>query len=284
VHSLITLSADLCDSFYILADWVWDRRGVAKQAGFPFSEETITETILLDLKAAHPTEIIIVPLNKHYEGKFGADWEWCFTDSILYKPMLIQAKVLNDIDAEYNHIDRKIGNSDVRQIDRLIETASKRNVPALYAFYNHLSDKTRLPPSVKCPECWGIAIAPAEDVRRLLPDKTFDTLKTISTSWCNLVCRSDRQAEQPTDLPTKVHLTLDELLEASDSRLKSLDRPIHDRETQNFRPTNQAPNYVSVLRDLRGIDSADTRQRLIQSLSAQNPDLDGIVMISQQRE
>ena len=40
---------DLVTSFWRTAHWTWERRRVAKQIGFPFSEETITETILLDL-------------------------------------------------------------------------------------------------------------------------------------------------------------------------------------------------------------------------------------------
>jgi len=39
-----------------LSRMVWAKRGAAKGAGLPFNEETITETILLDLKTddVHP--------------------------------------------------------------------------------------------------------------------------------------------------------------------------------------------------------------------------------------
>jgi hypothetical protein len=45
---------------------------------FSFSEETITETILLELGTRHPKEISLLPFNKREEGRTGADWEWCF--------------------------------------------------------------------------------------------------------------------------------------------------------------------------------------------------------------
>lgn len=138
---------DLFTSLLCAAHWVWDRRRTAKLARFPFSEETVTETILLDLATQNPLEIQIVPFNKYQEAKTGADWEWCFYDQskTQFARMIIQAKVLDDKDHEYAHFDRKIGNTGIRQIDRLLSTANARGVPALYVFYNHLSDPNRVP-------------------------------------------------------------------------------------------------------------------------------------------
>ena len=186
--------ADLFTSFWRAAHWIWERRETAKEAGFPFSEETITETILLDLATAHPAEIQIYPLNKYQEGRLGADWEWCIYDANQFRflRMLVQAKVLDNPEREYAHIDRKIGNTGVRQIDRLLETARKRGIPALYAFYNHVSDLDRLPLGncecriCSCYSCWGCSVAFGPGIEAILPDKSFDALRKISKPWACL--------------------------------------------------------------------------------------------------
>lgn len=146
----------------------------AKRVGFPFSEETVTETVLLNLATANPHQVHIIPFNKHEEGNTGADWEWCFYSyrHSQFLPMLMQAKVLDDNDRQYAHIDRMIGNTGVRQIDRLLATAQRRGVAALYAFYNHLADPSRVPAQAcsccECEKCWGCSIAPAASVCAML--------------------------------------------------------------------------------------------------------------------
>ena len=134
--------ADLFTSFWRAAHWTWERRLLAKQRGFPFSEETITETILLDLAAEHPLEILVQPLNKIREGKIGADWEWCFYNkgSNRFLRTLVQAKRLDDTETEYTHLDHKYRGTKALQMNRLLRNARKRGIPALYVFYNHLSD------------------------------------------------------------------------------------------------------------------------------------------------
>ena len=69
----------LFTSFWHAAHWTWERRETAKQAGFPFSEETITETILLDLATAHRAEIQIYPLNKYQEGQMSTPEQKCIS-------------------------------------------------------------------------------------------------------------------------------------------------------------------------------------------------------------
>ncbi len=151
----------LDSSLRLTAHWAWERRLTAKLAELPFGEETITETILLDLATQHPREISVFPFHSRMEGRTGADWGWCFHDSAAgrFTRMLVQAKVLDARDQTYARLDRTIGNTSVRQIDRLLETARQRRCPALYAFYNHLSDASRVPSSVctcfGCLQCWG---------------------------------------------------------------------------------------------------------------------------------
>lgn len=166
----------------------------AKRAGLPFTEETITETILLDLATQNPLEVIVLPFNKRQEALTGADWEWCIfnQNETRFIRMLVQAKVLDNFDNEYAHIDRMIGKSGIRQIDQLLDTARLRRVPALYVFYNHVANVNRVPVGTcqcfGCLDCWGCSVALGVAVKSMLPNKSFDTLKTVSVPWTCLLC------------------------------------------------------------------------------------------------
>src|SRR5690606_8057430 len=133
-------------------------RGSAKRVGLTFSEETVTETILLQLAESFPGQISIVPFNKRQEGRVGADWAWAFmsADGAHVYPMLVQAKALDFSDVNYPEIKRNIGKivPAVRQIDRLIDSAQSLGWPAIYAFYNHLTDASRIPS-----ECGSLAMS-----------------------------------------------------------------------------------------------------------------------------
>lgn len=278
--------SDLSDCLTDAAHWIWDRRRAAKAAGFPFSEETVTETVLLDLASALSHLVKIVPFNKHQEGKIGADWEWCFYDSPnqRFLRFMVQAKVLNDADEVYAHIDRYIGSSNVRQIDRLAETASARGVPAIYVFYNHLSDTSRVPVDAcscfKCLQCWGATFAPLEAVAALLPDKTFTNLRSVSLPWLCLTCSafggsgggsSSGGGRGPDLIDTVVRG-----LERSEARCRD---QLGDRiELTGRRPiiSREPPDYLGPLLD-RG-DEEDG-ERLVEKLGSQNPGVDGVVLI-----
>jgi hypothetical protein len=170
-----------------LSCMVWAKRGAAKVAGLPFNEETITETILLDLTTAYPGNVQVVAFNKSQEATTGADWLWSFVsaDGSQSLTILVQAKRLEDREQIYSGIDRNIGKRTppVRQIDQLLATATAQGVPALYAFYNHLSQTSRVPQTCgSLPpgdpdhiDGFGISIAEAQAVEADLPDETFDT-------------------------------------------------------------------------------------------------------------
>lgn len=259
--------------------WIWERRAQAKKVGFSFSEETVTETILLDIATEAATQVKIFPLNKHEEGKVGADWEWIFYNQAqsVFSRWLVQAKVLDDNDHQYAHIDRYIGQSGVRQIDRLIDTANKRGIPALYGFYNHLSDEVRLPGqncSCACNFCWGFSVANADSVRAFLPDRTFETLKTISMPISCMFCPDDSSPPGPGQLSVgqvaRFSHRLDRL--AGRSEADVLVDVLQDRYM-----TRHAPDYFHVLREL---DAGRPEQQLRDKLSFRNPGVDGFVLIS----
>lgn len=284
------VEVDLFTSFWLAAHWVWSRRQLAKQAGFPFSEETITETILLDLATHNPLEIQVLPLNKQQEGRVGADWEWCFYNQQQdrFLQTLVQAKVLDNLDSEYSHIDRKIGNTGIRQIDRLLETARRRNVSALYVFYNHLSDETRLPagacPCIQCTECWGCSVAYAPGVAAALPDKSFDTLRMISKPWACLLCPIIPEMEPDTvSAPDRVadmlRLLVQESRRTDTARVVDIPMP-EDASLIRRSP----PPYFFQVRFLGRTESEKERDSMAKTLAAENPGVDGIVLITDRKE
>lgn len=187
-----------------LSRMVWAKRWAAKTAGLPFNEETITETILLDLQTAYPGHVQVVAFNKSQEAKTGADWLWSFIngDGSLSLTMLVQAKRLEDAEKNYAGINRNIGTltPPVRQIDQLLATATANGVPALYAFYNHLSDTSRVPHSCGSlpsgdPDHlhgFGVSLAEAHTVETNLPDETFDTHRGHSMPLHCLLCSGGR--------------------------------------------------------------------------------------------
>lgn len=179
---------------------VWARRVAAKTSGLSFNEETITETILLDLKTRYPGHVQIVAFNKAQEAATGADWLWSFVsaDGSKSLTMLVQAKRLEDAERIYRGIARKIGTRSppVRQIDQLIATARSQHVPAIYAFYNHVTSGSRIPRKCKSLQHadpdqilgFGISLAEASTVAGALPDETFDTHRLHSIPLHCLLC------------------------------------------------------------------------------------------------
>lgn len=274
---------DLFTSFWLAAHWVWERRETAKRVGMPFSEETITDTVLLDLTTQNPGEIKIVPFNKHREGQTGADWEWCFYDlaSSTFQPILVQAKLLDDRDREYSHIDRLIGSTGVRQIDRLLATASRRRIPAIYAFYNHLDNHLRVPVRacklLSCAECWGCSVALADVVSRVLPAKDFDTLKAHSRPWVCLLCEGHAAAR---GAPAKVLATLHDLDERSRQIFLEGDIPFENVAPPPQRPSSRPPPYFERLIGIDGTLEPAERDAIVARLAAENPDIDGIVLVT----
>jgi hypothetical protein len=183
-----------------LSRMVWTKRDAAKVSQLSFSEETITETILLDLKTLYPGNVRVVAYNKPQEAKTGADWIWSFVsaDRSRSATMLVQAKRLEDAELEYPGIKRNIGNRtpSVRQIDQLLDTARILGIPAIYAFYNHVSNSSRVPQTCRSLKptdpnqifCFGISLAEASIVERTLPDEQFDTHCNHSIPLHCLLC------------------------------------------------------------------------------------------------
>ena len=274
---------DLDTGLYASAHWIWERRGTAKAIGFPFSEETVTETVLLDLASALAHEVHIVPFTKPEEGKIGADWEWCLFDRLnnRYLRFLMQAKVLDNADRVYAHIDRYIGNSGVRQIDRLRDTSIARGVPALYAFYNHLDDPSRLPlgqcACSPCEDCWGASVAPLDAIRGALPDKSFDTLRMVSFPWRCLLCTASGAGPGGDPIDGAL-VALGRLAVLSRERFPNADRDGLPGPPEV--PETEPPSYLwPVLTAAEATRGAVPGEGVRAKLAGDNPGLDGVVLV-----
>ena len=110
-----------------------------RQTAVPLNEETI----LLDLHVVYHGQVEFIAFNKWQEAKTGADWLGSFASADGNQSMiiLIQAKRLDDAERICLRINHYIGKRKppVRRLDQLLATATAQGVPALYAFYNHLS-------------------------------------------------------------------------------------------------------------------------------------------------
>jgi len=180
------------------------------QYGLVQSEETVSESILLDL-ARDVSDLRIATLTKRREAHVGADWEWWIEGSHGWFAMLVQAKKLrgNEYDIGYRPSATSANPSPARQIDKLIDSASALGVIPVYALYNRrpatsesLYDRSCWQDHIMPPAFSSITAIDAREARGML-DKSGAPRRAISLQsmskkaipWsclasCPLSCRS----------------------------------------------------------------------------------------------
>ena len=245
---------------------IWRRRGAAKRFGLNFNEETATEVLLLDIAGQFPGYVTIIPFTHSWESRIGADWAWAFVgpDGGSCQGMLVQAKRLDDRDREYRELFRRSGQGVAgtakSQIDLLIENAGRFGLPPVYAFYNHLSDPTRVPTDScgslgmvpqRLPESWGVAIASAFAVRDAGPDKTYDRHRRHCRPLHCLLCSGGSGRQGPMGSAGAAAAALSELFgDAGDDEGPGSDG------VPSFEPTDEWPElfrYAEELHRMRTI-------------------------------
>ena len=168
--------------------------------------------LLLDLAGQFPGNVTIIPFSHSQEAQIDGDWAWAFVGpgGRPCQGMLVQAKRLDDRDRVYPALLYKGGQGGTgtasSQMERLIANGRRFGLPPVYAFYNHLSDPTRVPTG-SCrsldmlqqplPESWGVAIASAISVRDARPDKTYDRHRHHSRPLHCLLCSSGSGRQHP---------------------------------------------------------------------------------------
>ena len=116
--------------------WTWNKLRDARKYGSPFSEETITESIILEFTKYGAGKLTVKTFTKRKESFNGSDWEWWFTGpSHRWLGMRVQAKVLNLNSEKYEHLHYK------NQLETLISDANKNDLIPLYCMYSNWNIK-----------------------------------------------------------------------------------------------------------------------------------------------
>jgi hypothetical protein len=132
------MSPPLCATLSELADETWTLMsfGLARTDSREPDERTFTDHNFLHLERLHASETRIWLFDGSVEALTGADVEWWVGDGSTYVRMLVQAKRLNRKD-QYAEVGRDIGQTGIRQIDRLVEIC-EHGLPQLSGGTAHL--------------------------------------------------------------------------------------------------------------------------------------------------
>lgn len=243
------MSLPLCFDFLRHADWVWECLGVAHENGFAFNEPTITETVLLDLKARHSDKLIIKPSRGRDERWNGADWEWWIGWTGNWIGMRVQAKRIYLPDESYNELFYKSKNSSKPQIDILLEKAQAADLVPIYTLYSHSFDEPSLQTKVQhCVVKWepsfhecGCLVAHAQDIK-VQGSRKLSEIARFAFPWHWLVCHcliGGVGSAGPADFVA-------DLFARSGDKL-TLDK---DPQTERFvpKPQEKLPDHIEALR------------------------------------
>ncbi|WP_222272880.1 hypothetical protein [Modestobacter marinus] len=143
----IRLGDDRLALAYALAEraaWVQARLDQAARLGVDQHEETLTQSVLLDLRRRVPELGVKVFTRQEENRTFGADWLWWWRGRDRWFGHLVQAKRLVPFSrdrAGYSIGYRPAGvdpdgNQRSMQIETLLGASEELQVPAIYALYN----------------------------------------------------------------------------------------------------------------------------------------------------
>lgn len=182
-----------------IAELAWAQQGRGKRNSNPYSEEAITLEVANQLVERFP-QATVATFNRHEESRNGADWMWAFHDVVsgIGTAILVQAKILNARESHYDALWHLSGKAKHPQNELLTQAARRMRLAPFYAFYNHLTDQSRVPKSCKTihqPEAFGISLASAANVVGVSPDKSFDAHSAHSTFLHCILCTRQLKAD-----------------------------------------------------------------------------------------
>ena len=137
------MNCELCRFIVEFSDKVWRRIGnirknfSSKGNRIQYSEETITETLLLELKERFPDAIKVTSFTKPEEAENGADWFWMIKlpNGKNFR-CLVQAKKIDKTGTNFgSFLTYTAKNQKTSQIDNLINKAPNFHANAVYALY-----------------------------------------------------------------------------------------------------------------------------------------------------
>ncbi|MCA3713091.1 MAG: hypothetical protein IM667_14975 [Phenylobacterium sp.] len=244
---------DICSTFKELGQLIWDRMAAAKTHNLKWSEETSTETLLLELMSRHGNQVTIEAFSKKKEAENGSDWEWWIMGAGgRWHGLRVQAKRLRPKEGVFWRLQEfKAARANDKQIDTLIRSAEASDLALIPIYCLYVTECERL----KKWEFWatlasqpknGCQIALATEVKATATNCAGVILER-SLPWQFLVC------------PGEVGETL------GSEKLRSFGNHVHrrpgspasgsDREREFPEGLNQPPPYMRSL--LEGLDAGD---------------------------
>lgn len=259
-HFWLTPS-NLCVSFRRLSSWTWNQLTDACVLKVPFSEESITESVLIQLAKWHPHDLQICAYSKQDEGTgtkatggkpTGADWSfWVVGPKGRGVEIRLQAK-RQFRRGRYQSLD-----GTTQQISDLWNNRGKA-VP-FYLFYNgdfaHDQHGARWPIWTGCGSCgirfrgqtaWGCSVTSLRDVWGKVSPYPADLLK--QRPWFCLVCADCWSASGAVDLPSRM-IALANSMYSADNNADCPD----DMKHADFGVAHEdAPSWVRLLESEEG--------------------------------
>lgn len=230
----------------------------AVQTGLAWNEETNTETLLLELRERHPTQVAVAAFTKQEEALNGADWEWWIHDRGQWLGMRVQAKrTIKGKHSFYALRTYQAKSQPNPQVDNLINRAKRDGLIPIYCFY-----VSSLAPPWKAPN--GCMIGRAEAVRAI-PSSKYTDLAKIVVPWQRLVCPG-----QPKSESRRVHTAVAAL---SDSW------PGGGPRVGTISATDTVPAYVRTLLRSGSSGSDEARKDVLAESDAAQRRVAGIVVI-----
>lgn len=278
----------ICQSFRELGALTWRRLEAAGSSGLFWSEETNTETILMELMQRHPSEVRVEAFAKGKEARNGADWEWWIgSHRGGWLGMRIQAKRLKLLPSEaFAGLQKqKAKKQPLSQIDTLIAEAKKDSLNPLYCFYSN-SKKwpssalwagtnvgTALPPQ-------GCFVAHAVAVKSTRSD-ALSRLTPFMFPWHLLVCPAVTSAGTKSIAAT-AHSIISQVIAGGFPSVVPASAFVGDFPI--FPPQEQLPEYMEFLLETESSDGGALDGGHALSRRAAQRNLAGFVLINSRED
>ncbi|MGI4021540.1 MAG: DUF6615 family protein [Janthinobacterium lividum] len=164
----------ITEKFEEITKRIWNDISFADYYRILYGEESITDSILLDLAKQNWFSIRILQTPKHLEPKLGTDWEWYVgSNNYGWIRYAIQAKKLKTrYNNRYTNLKHFVGpHPDNYQTKKLRIFANDNYAVPLYNFYNYFPDATEA-------DHWQCS----KPFDKELLGWTFTTLKNVETA------------------------------------------------------------------------------------------------------
>lgn len=206
-----SLAPSLDDLLGTLAEDTWENLREAKLLSVRFGEETITDTLMLELRRKGFR--LFKQTSLHDEAKYGTDFEcWVGSDSIGWIGYAVQSKKLDPRAGTYRNLSHVVKGPNKRQLDILKNYAKARGLTPRYCLYSHCFHVKQA--FLRCcsrsfPEGeLGCTITPPCSIERAIASrggKGFHSLQgeTQTVPWrCLAVCPRLRESLLSKSLPS----------------------------------------------------------------------------------